>query len=190
LTGVDTPPHSRVEQLFVVVTSPYEPNTERKPRDAARAPLDDGRKVLAALGNSLVDRLHRDDLDDVLLFNDLLAWQSRTPGGSGASPVFPLGSFNRSTDTGAAQPYDIAVISPQRRNPNPLSIFDVDAATQRQQMYCGCIAADEVMQTQFGLASLGASCATRFPAVPATRRHAETAALTPATCRDETIKNR
>jgi len=190
LTGADTPPHSRVEQLFVVVTSPYGPNTERKPRDAASGPLDDGRKVLAALGNVLVDRLHRDDLDDVLLFNDLLDWQSRTPGSGAGSPVFPLGSFNRGADGGAAKPYEITVISPLRRNSNPLSIFDVDAAAQRQQMYCGCIAADEVMQKRFGLASLGASCATRFPAVPATRRHAETAALTPATCRDDRVENR
>jgi len=185
LTGVDTPPHSRVEQLFVVVTIPYDPNTERKSRDPS-ASLDDGRKVLAALGNLLVDRLHRDDLDDMLLFNELLDWQSRAP--SGGSPVFPLGSFNRGTDTSAAKPYEIVVISPQRRNPNPLSIFDVDAATQRQQMYCGCIAADEVMQKRFGLTSLGASCATRFPAVPATRHRAEMAALTPASCREETSK--
>jgi len=184
LTGANTPPHPQIEQLFVVVTSPYEPNTERRP---SSAPLDDGRKVLAAIGNLLVDRLHRDDLDDMLLFNDLLAWQSRTPGGA-ASTVFPLGSFNRSADTGAAKPYEIAVISPQRKSSNPLSIFDVDAATQRQQMYCGCIAADDVMQKQFGLASLGASCATRFPAVKAARRSAETLALTPAVCSADTVK--
>ena len=183
LTGADTPPHPRIEQLFVVVTSPYAPNTERK----RSAPLDDGRRMLAALGNLLVDRLHRDDLDDMLLFNDLLAWSSRAPGGT-SSPVFPLGSFNRSAATGVPKPYEIAVISPKRPNSNPLSIFDVDAPTQRRQMFCGCIAADEVMQTQFGLARLSDRCATRFPAVPAKRRHGDTAALTPAICRDETIK--
>ena len=187
LTGAGGPPHPRTEQLFVVVTSPYELNADRKGSDAPSAPLEDGRRVLAALGNLLVDRLHRDDLDDMLLFNDLLAWQSHTLRDA-TSPVFPLGSFNRSTDEGLPQPYEIAVVSPRRRNPDPLSIFNVDAPTQRLQMFCGCIAADEVMQTHFGLASLGEACATRFPAVRATRRHAETAALTPAMCRDDTIK--
>ena len=187
LTGADTPPHPRIEQLFVVVTTPYEPNTERKRSDASSAALDDGRRVLAALGNLLVDRLHRDDLDDMLLYNDLLAWQSHTPSGI-ASPVFPLGSFNRSADSAPPQPYEIAVISPKLPNTDPLSIFDVDAPTQRRQMFCGCIAADEVMQAQFGLARLSERCETRFPAVKATRRRAETVALTAAMCRDDTIK--
>ena len=187
LTGAGAPPHPRIEQLFVVVTSPYEPDTDRKRSDAPSAPLEDGRRVLAALGNLLVDRLHRDDLDDMLLFNDLLAWQSRTSRDP-TSPVFPLGSFNRSADAGPPKPYEIAVVSPKRRNPDPLSIFNVDAPTQRVQMFCGCIAADEVMQTRFGLASLGEACATRFPAVKATRRRAETVALTPASCRADTIK--
>ncbi len=149
--------------------------------------LDDGRRVLAALGSLLVDRLHRNDLDDMLLYNALLAWQSRAPAGT-TSLAFPLGSFNRSADAGAPKPYEIAVISPQRPNSNPLSIFDVDPATQRRQMFCGCIAADDVMQTQFGLASQRERCATRFPAVRAKRRHSETAALTPASCRDKTIE--
>ena len=183
LTGADTPPHPRIEQLFVVVTSPYAPNTERK----RSAPLDDGRRVLAALGNLLVDRLHRDDLDDMLLFNDLLAWNSRAPGDT-VTPTFPLGSFNRSADTGAPKPYEIAVISPKRPNSNPLSIFDVDAPTQRRQMFCGCVAADEVMQSQFGLARLSERCATRFPAVSVKRHRSEAATLTPAICRDEPVK--
>ena len=187
LTGADTPPHPRIEQLFVVVTNPYGPTTEWRPNDAQSVRLDDGRRVLAALGSLLVDRLHRNDLDDMLLYNDLLAWQSRAPAGT-TSLVFPLGSFNRSGDAGAPKPYEIAVISPQRPNSNPLSIFDVDPATQRRQMFCGCIAADDVMQTQFGLASQSERCATRFPAVRAKRRHSETTALMPAICRDETIE--
>ena len=187
LTGAATPPHPQIEQLFVVVTNPYGANTEWKPNDAQSTRLDDGRRVLAALGSLLVDRLHRSDLDDMLLYNDLLAWQTRASIGA-AAPVFPLGSFNRSADTGAPKPYEIALISPQRPNSDPLSIFDVDPETQRRQMFCGCIAADEVMQARFGLAQLGERCATRFPALPAQRRHTETAALTPAICRDETIK--
>ncbi len=183
LTGADTPPHPRIEQLFVIVTSPYEPNDERQRTGAPTERIDDGRQVLATLGNLLVDRLHRADLDDMLLYNDLLAWQASSARGP-ESPVFPLGSFNRDTETAAPNPYEIAVISPQSVNSDPLSIFDVDPATQRRQMFCGCIAADDVMQTHFGLASLGERCATRFPAVPAKRRHSEAAALTPAICHD------
>jgi len=57
-------------------------------------------------------------------------------------------------------------------------------------MFCGCIAADEVMQTQFRLARLSERCATRFPAVLAKQHRAETAALTPAVCRDAAPENR
>jgi len=188
VTGADTPQHPRIEQLFVVITNPYERNADRPAGDADIEPIEDGRQLLAKLGSLLVDRLHRSDLDDALLYNDLLAWQALSPRSPG-TPAFPLGSFNREGEDGP-KPYKIAVIAPQLTNADPLSIFDVDPATQRRQMFCGCIAADDVMQTQFGLARLSERCATRFPALPEKRRHAEAAALTPAFCSAEPAADR
>ena len=186
LTGPNTPAHPRIEQLFVVVTSTYVERDDLKPvRDAdiidpRTGTIDDGRKILVRMFDLMIDTLHRVDLDDMLLMNDLLAWQARLPGGTAAQPS-PLGSFNRTAD-GASQPYEIALIAPKRDDSDPLSIFDAEPQTQRKREFCGCVAADEVMMKQFGLPSMAERCAARFPSLPAKRRAADTQAFAPATC--------
>jgi predicted acylesterase/phospholipase RssA len=189
LTGVHTPPHPHVEQLFVVVTSSYTQRDDSKPVrdddiiDPRTGTIDDGRKILVRMFDLMIDTLHRADLDDMLFLNDLLAWQSRLAG-KVAAPSSPLGSFNRVGTNGASQPYEIALIAPQRDDSDPLSIFDAEPRTQRKREYCGCVAADEIMTTQFGLASMADRCAERFPALPARRHAADVRALTPAMCRE------
>jgi predicted acylesterase/phospholipase RssA len=190
LTGVTTPPHPRIEQLFVVVTSPYAQRNDLKPLreptavDPETGGIEDGRKILVRMFDLMVDTMHRTDLDDMLLYNDLLAWQARGANPAAAAP-FPIGSFNRATPGAAAQPYEIALIAPHHEDADALRIFEADPKTQRERVFCGCIAADELMQTQFGQAPLTDRCVARFPAVPAKRRRAEAAALTPALCHDE-----
>ena len=65
-----------------------------------------------------------------------------------------------------------------------MTIFTVDPATQRRQLFCGCVAADEAMGTRFGLATMADRCAARFPG-QADRRDATDVILAPAICRDE-----
>jgi predicted acylesterase/phospholipase RssA len=191
LTGETTPPHPRIEQLFVVVTSSYAQRNDIKPLrdptaiDPKTGGIEDGRKILVRMFDLMVDTMHRTDLDDMLLYNELLAWQMRAGAAAGPAP-FPIGSFNRATPGAVPQPYEIALIAPHHDDSDALRIFAANPATQRERVFCGCVAADEVMTRQFGQASMADQCITRFPALPGKRRHAgPPAPLTPATCRSE-----
>jgi predicted acylesterase/phospholipase RssA len=188
LTGANTPPHPRIEQLFVVVTTPYTERNDLKPVadpsavDPATGAIEDGRKVLVRMFDVVLDTMHRTDLDDMLLFNDVLVWQARAP--DVAAP-FPVGSFNRASPTAPSRPYEIGLIAPRRDDSNPLSIFKAEPATQRERLYCGCVAADQMMQTRFRQAPMTDQCAARFPALPPKRRRAATPVFTPAVCGTE-----
>jgi predicted acylesterase/phospholipase RssA len=191
LTGTTTPPHPRIEQLFVVVTTTYSHRNDVKPLrdptavDPETGGIEDGRKILVRMFDLMVDTMHRTDLDDMLLYNELLAWQARASATAGPTP-FPIGSFNRPAPGATPLPYEIALIAPHRDDSDALRIFAADPKTQRERVFCGCIAADELMQAQFGQAPLTEQCIARFPAVPGKRRRAESPApLTPAICREE-----
>lgn len=182
LTGPTTPAHPRVEQLFVVVTSPYTRHDDLRPVfdpkaiDPRSGQIDDGRRILVRLFDLLVDTLYRDDLDDALMYNDLLAAASAAAGGT-----FPLGSFNSSGNV--SLPYTIAVIAPQREDADPMSMFDVTPQVQRREMYCGCLAAAEWLRTQHGEAPMIDRCFERFPALPARSGSRSPPAFEPAVCR-------
>ena len=193
LTGANTPPHPQIEQLFVVVTSPYERRNDERtvfnPKAVNRRTeqIEDGRQILVRMFDLLVDTLYRDDLGDMLTYNELLAWQA---GNVSADRNFPLGSFNRDERTGRPLPYEIAVVAPQREDSDPMSIFNVSPQTQRREMFCGCVAADELMQSRYGQTSMVERCAARFPAVPGKRRRDIAQPLEPAVCRVETSAGR
>ncbi len=188
LTGGNTPPHPRTEQIFVVVTSPYSPRNDLRPVADPRAfdrrggTITDGRWILVRMFDVLSDSLYRDDLDDMLLYNELLGWRAQAP--TGAPGAFPLGSYNSSPSGAAGLPYELALVAPQREDADPMSLFDVRPATQRRQMFCGCIAADDTMRKSYGLASMADRCSTRFPGLSGPRDETEIA-LEPALCRDE-----
>jgi hypothetical protein len=199
LTGPNTPPHPPTEQLFVVVTSPYARRDDLRPVVDPKAFDDDtrqitnGRAILVRMFDLLIDTSARNDLDDMLMLNDLLRWRTQAAVRLG-SPLtgFPIESYNRSAGNPDApsQPYDIALIAPQREDSDPSTIFDTRPSTIRRQLFCGCVAADQAMQRDFGLASMETQCADRFPRL-ATREHArrrdrvrETAPWDAAICRD------
>ena len=134
----------------------------------------------------LSDTMYRNDLDDMLLYNELLEWRSRAAPRIDALDGFPLGSYNRPTADSPSLPYTLALIAPQREDTDPMSMFDVQPATQRRQMFCGCIAADDALQRRFGLTSEAAQCRARFRGL-AGPRDATEVELDPALCRDERI---
>jgi hypothetical protein len=187
LTGADTPPHPRTEQLFVIVTSPFERRNELRPVVDARAldrggAITDGRQILVRMFDLLVDTMYRDDLDDMLTYNELLAWRARSDAPAAA---FPLGSYNTAGTPGShSLPYDIVLVGPQREDADPTTIFNIEPATQRRQLFCGCIAADAAMRTQFGLPDMAGRCAARFPGLAGKPGTTEVSFQT-AVCRDE-----
>jgi hypothetical protein len=191
LTGANTPPHPRTEQLFVIIVSPFARRNDLRPVVDARAfdrggaTITDGRQILVRMFDLLVDTMYRDDLDDMLTYNDLIEWHAGAAATGAPLPGFPLGSYN-TADAPSTQslPYEIVLVAPQREDTDPMTIFSVDPATQRRQLFCGCVAADEAMGGQFGLATMADRCASRFPGLGEKRGAAEVT-LAPAVCRDE-----
>jgi predicted acylesterase/phospholipase RssA len=191
LTGADTPPHPRTEQLFVIVTSPFARRNDLRPVVDARAfdrggaTITDGRQILVRMFDLLVDTMYRDDLDDMLTYNELIAWRARAAAATAPLAAFPLGSYNTADNAQShSLPYEIVLVAPQREDSDPITLFNVEPATQRRQLYCGCIAADDAMRAQFGLAGMTDGCAARFPGLAGKRGTTDTS-LEPAICRDE-----
>ena len=190
LTGASTPPHPRTEQLFVVVTSPYARRNDRRPVVDPKAfdddtrQITDGRQILVRMFDLLVDTISRDDLDDMLMLNDLLAWRTQAAEHVGAPLAdFPIESFNAAPGA-ASRPYEIALIAPAREDADPSTIFDVRPETISRQLFCGCIAADDVMQRHFARPSMAASCVSRFPRPPTRRRATSSTTWEARVCRD------
>jgi hypothetical protein len=73
------------------------------------------------------------------------------------------------------QPYEIALIAPERDDADPLSMFNAEPRTQRERVLLGCLAADKVMTMQFQQPSMADQCVTRFPKLPGKRRRGVTA---------------
>jgi hypothetical protein len=191
LTGAHTPAHPRTEQLFVIVTSPFARRNDLRPVVDASAfdrnggTITDGRQILVRMFDLLVDTMYRDDLDDMLTYNDLIAWYVGATASGAPLPSFPLGSYN-TADAAASHslPYEIVLVGPEREDADPMTIFNVEPATQRRQLYCGCIAADDAMRTQVGLVGMADRCVARFTGRAARRAESEVS-LDPAICRDE-----
>jgi len=180
------PAHELVQQLFVIVTSPYSRNSDYLPlaegagaRNRPRQ-ITDGRKVLNRTLEVMDDSTYRRDLDSLLLKNDLLRWRwhayqrmllNVAPEqlietrqrflGSGAS----LESYNRDPgDIGAPSlPYEIGLVVPRKEFADLRNILKFSRSTIQEQLYCGCMAANEMMEAQFGLPSLANRCSERFP---------------------------
>jgi hypothetical protein len=192
LTGANTPPHPQTTQLFVVATSPYSrrndlrPVVDQRSFDRRGGTITDGRWILVRMFDLLSDTMYRNDLDNMLLYNELLEWRAQAAGRLAEFDGFPLGSYNHPAGAPASLPYALTLIAPQREDTDPMSIFDVQPATQRRQLFCGCIAADDALRQRFGLASEAGQCRTRFRGL-ADRRGTTEVELDPALCRDERI---
>ena len=173
----------------MVVTSPYARRNDLRPVvdpdafDHDTRQITDGRQILVRMFDLLVDTMSRDDLDDMLMLNDLLAWRTQAAERLASSLAdFPIESYNASEAT--SRPYEIALMAPDREDADPSTIFDVRPETISRQLFCGCIAADAVMQRRFALEPMAQSCVARFPRPP-TRRVRSTRRWDPGVCRDE-----
>ena len=195
--GDGTPPHGRIEQLFIVVTSPYARRSDWRPPMDPKAfkrgtrQIRDGRKILVRSYDLLVDTIYREDLDEMLMLNDLVAWRAREATRIGAIPFFPVESYNRdeAAPDSVSQPYEIAIVVPEREDTDPMTMFEFEPQTIARQLYCGCLAADGMMQTRFGSESMATGCAERFPRPPEKRgkkaEYREGSDWEAGICRDE-----
>lgn len=113
-----------------------------------------------------------------------VAVRRRTAAAGAPLVAFPLRSYNAADGAQSyTLPYEIVLVGPQREDSDPITLFNVEPATQRRQLYCGCIAADDAMRTQFGLADMADRCAVRFQGLAGKRGTTEVSLE--SVCRDE-----
>jgi predicted acylesterase/phospholipase RssA len=177
-----TPPPQNLQQLFVVVTSPFTKNVDRYPTepkllDHGSKQVTDGRKILLRTIDLMLETDFRDDLTLMLESNALLAWRKRTydavtttlaPEQRNTFDVkfdeinkdFPLHSYNEAPDGGPSLPYDAVVVAPDKVY---AGVFDVDPENIALQLHYGCLEADLMMQEDFHMTSMKEKCLEKFP---------------------------
>ncbi len=183
-------PHEPVQQLFVVVTSPYSRDSDLLPIADAKCcrpgshQITDGRKILGRTLVLLDDAAYRWDLDFLLFANDMLRWRReayrnlalRTPAEQlpdarrrfTSGRAFAIESYNHDPQDPDAPslPYDVGLVVPEKEYAEVSNLLAFSPAMMQEQLYCGCIAADRMMQADFELSSLSSQCANRFPPLP------------------------
>jgi hypothetical protein len=194
------PAHEPVQQLFVIVTSPYShdsdqlPVTDPKCCPQNRRQMTDGRKIMGRTLALMDDAVYRWDLDFLLFANDMLRWRRQAyhnlilnlPAEQVANakrqfrdmPAFAFESYNRDPQDPDAPslPYDVGLIVPEKEYADVTQLLVFSPPTIQEQLYCGCIAADRTMQKDFALPSLADQCAERFPPLPRAGKNAGQAA--------------
>jgi Patatin-like phospholipase len=185
--GFVAPPHEPLQQLFVIVTSPYSRDSDLLPvADAkccrpGRKQITDGRKILGRTLVLLDDAAYRWDLDFLLFANDMLRWrwQAYRDMALGTSVVppseakrqflsargFAVESYNHDPQDPDAPslPYDVGLVVPDKEYAEISNLLTFSPPMMQEQLYCGCLAADRMMQRDFDLRSLSNQCAQRFP---------------------------
>lgn len=182
-----TPPPQQVQQLFVVVTGPFTRRVDTYPIQPellarGRRQVTDGRKILLRTLDLVLQSAYRGDLNLMLAANDLLAWRKRYYQSVTASLTpeqreefdrsfaeinrdFPLDSYNPAPDGGWSLPYEVGLVAPEKAY---AGTFEVDSENIALQFHHGCLAADAMMQKDFGMTAMTEKCLARFP-LPASK---------------------
>jgi predicted acylesterase/phospholipase RssA len=177
-----TPPPQNVQQLFVIVTSPFTKNVDRypvPPKLLARGSkqVTDGRKILLRAIDLILETDFREDLTLMLESNAILEWRKRIYDAATVTlapeqrkafdltfaeinQTFPLHSYNDAPDGGPSLPYDAVVVAPEKVYAGS---FEVDPENIALQLHYGCLEADLMMQKDFRMTSMKEKCEERFP---------------------------
>jgi hypothetical protein len=180
------PPHEPIQQLFVIVTSPYSRDSDSRPildpkcRRVGTRQVTDGRKILGRALALLDDEVYRQDLDFLQSANEALTWRWQAyqqmmalvppeqvqdaKGRFRGAKNFAFESYNRDDKDADAPslPYEIGLVVPEKEYADLKSLLAVSPYSVQEQLYCGCVAADQMMQKEFGLSSLSSKCSERF----------------------------
>jgi hypothetical protein len=171
-----TVPHGNLQQLFVIVSTPYAGKDEFPVFDPTSykrgsRQITKGTKVLERLLVLLYDTPFRADMAFMLDSNETLRFQSEAskrfklvnaaaPDGM-LQPV--VRSYNVDPVTNQPKPYEIGLVAPQIELANPADPLSFTPQMVARQLYCGCLAADQMMVQQFGQESMADACSRRFP---------------------------
>jgi predicted acylesterase/phospholipase RssA len=166
-TFADTPPHEApIEELFVVLGSPYDPLRDVV-QPAPQRVTTDGRKILARTLDLVLESPYRWDVNYAVLSNALLKWRSEALSRSDlpdplrtwlSGNEFPVSSYN--IRNGVAEPYRFAVVAPDIPNADT---YTFDPNEIKCEIRRGCMAADKAMTQQLGYAVLTGACSSLPP---------------------------
>lgn len=161
----------KVEQLFVIGTSPYVRGSDRF--ETSPSLFDDesrritkGSKVLKRALSVLFDTPYRRDLDHMYFANEVLRRfheVAQTAPRSHAAPTFVEATYQTTPVAPVPQPYRIGLVIPEVEFADAKDPLHFTPATVAQQLYCGCVAADRMMAADFKLESRAEACAEKFP---------------------------
>ena len=177
-----------INQLIVIMASPYSRATDEFPiANGAHccAPgthkYTDGHKIMERTVNLAIGLPYRWDLDFAQVDNEFLRWRQiqHTTFLSVMDPAkvgefekkseslnreFPMESYNKGNIPGLPSlPYEINIVVPEKVFTD---IYGFDPANIREQLYCGCTAADRTMSNQSIKPFFSDQCAERFPRFP------------------------
>ena len=181
------PAHEKpINQLFVIMTSPYSRSSDEAPIpdpdeccQKGTRKYSDGHKILERTIALTVGVPYRWDLSFAQIANEFLGWRqeqynmflhaadSSKPAdlrekSEGRNVDFPIESYNPGSSAEAPSlPYEINIIVPQKLFAD---IYGFDPPNIREQLYCGCMAADQMMSRGDPKQSMSVQCAQRFPA--------------------------
>jgi hypothetical protein len=195
--SASVPPHEAVEQLFVIVTSPFSRDSDELPITDVKCckpgtrQITDGRKILARTLALMDDSVYRSDLNFSLIANDIVRWRwqaylrvvltapvEQVDDAKRQFTVhenFAIESYNRGEQDieAPSRPYEIGLIAPKKELADAAHLLVLSPPIIQQQLYCGCVAADDMMATDFGLPSLANQCAQRFQRLTKVRSKAQ-----------------
>ena len=177
------PPHESLQQLFVIATSPYAYGSDLLPvphsnyEHAGTKLITDGRKIMRRAIALMADTPFRSDLDFMFLANQLLQWRishdsdssqlmQLVSATSGTNAAFPIESYNRVGPEPTSRPYLIGLVKPQEETADLGDLLTFSPKMIRSQLLSGCLAADETMQSHFGMPAMADACFDRFGNAP------------------------
>jgi len=177
-----------INHLVVIMASPYSRATDEFP--IANGPhccvagthqYTDGHKIMERTVNLAIGLPYRWDLDFAQVDNEFLRWrliqnnvllsvmdsakvtEYKTKSES-LNSDFPMESYNKGNIPGLPSlPYEINIIVPEKVF---VDVYGFDPANIREQLYCGCIAADRTMSKENTMTFFSERCAERFPRLP------------------------
>jgi hypothetical protein len=174
------PPHpGGIQQLFLIVATPYRADSDRLPPPACcQDPStpdkaeSDGRRILERTLSVALNAPYRWDINYALIANHMLEWRASTIDRAKTSldtsayakltsllaRTFPVSSYNR--QAGIDHPYRLSVIAP---NKEFADTYGFDPVNIREQLRAGCEAANAALVKDFGVPSLLHACDADFP---------------------------
>lgn len=185
-----------INQLIVVMASPYSRATDEFP--IANDPkccvpgthrYMDGHKIMERTVNLAIGLPYRWDLDFAQVDNEFLRWRQKRHSTflSLMDPAkvnefekqsnllnsdFPMESYNLGNIPGLPSlPYEFNIIVPDKVFTD---VYGFDPPNIREQLYCGCLAADRVMSNKNNASFISTQCAQRFPRLPDTKTGMQT----------------